>query len=145
GPDPASQVSGRDKDFASGDARQGAGVQSIRGRAESLHIGIVGRDDKGRVIGGAGELERVEDRGGPVRVQRGGRLVREDDPRAVRQGPSDGDSLRFSDGNLLRSAGREARELARRKQVRAPEDGWAAGEPGGEWGDVLSTPYVRVD
>src|SRR3989449_10988191 len=84
------------------------------------------------MVGGSGELERVEDRSGPVLVQCGGRLVREDDLRAVRQGPSDGGSLRLSDGNLLWSAGREARELERGKQVRDPNVGWLAGEPEGQ-------------
>src|SRR5438132_772404 len=107
-----------------------------------LIIGIVGRDDEGRMVGGAGELERFEDRGGPVRVQRGGRLVREDDLRAVRQGAGDGDTLRLSDGNLLRSAGREARELERGKQVRDPNVGWPAGEPEGQCDVFLDRQVV---
>src|SRR5947208_14593658 len=81
------------KASSSAGAAQRSVLETIRIGSESRNGGVVARDDEGRMERRAGEFDRGEDRGGPFRIERGRRLVREDDLGTVRERAGDRDPL----------------------------------------------------
>src|SRR5438445_12290591 len=94
--------------------------ETIRGCWNTSDLRVVTREHDGGVERGARDRERLEDRGGPLRIQRGGRLVREEDLRPVREGPRHRDPLRFANGDLLRTPRREPGQVEGPEEFRRP-------------------------
>src|SRR2546422_7190848 len=107
-------------------------LETIRIGSESWNGGVVARDDEGRMERCAGELERGEDRGGSFRIERGRRLVREDDLGTVRERAGDRDPLSLADRDLVRVARGESAQAEHRQEVRDASVRGPSGESQGQ-------------
>ena len=81
------------------------------------HHRVVGRDDRGHALGPDHVPEQHHDHVAGLRVELAGRLVGEQDPRPVGQGPGDRDPLLLATGQLVRPVLRPPAQTHQLQQI----------------------------